>query len=109
MPLPPPPIPHPTDQQPGWSPDNNWIAFVSDRSGHNEIWLVHPNGTGLTQLTSSAAISQQPSWAADSQGVIFSSNRDGGYELYYQRISGGAAVRLTVSGGDNTQPASTGR
>jgi WD40 repeat protein len=36
---------------PVWSPDGSLIAFLSDRSGTTEVWIIHPDGTGLQQLT----------------------------------------------------------
>jgi Tol biopolymer transport system component len=30
---------------PAWSPDGNYIAFLSDRSGKWEIWVMRANGT----------------------------------------------------------------
>jgi serine/threonine protein kinase len=39
------------DIVPRWSPDGQWIAFLSDRSGKYEIWKVRPDGTGLAQMT----------------------------------------------------------
>ena len=60
------------------------MGIVSTRTGNNDIWIVHPNGTGLKQITSNSGDDQQPAWTADSSAVVFSSNRDGGYGLYYQ-------------------------
>jgi Tol biopolymer transport system component len=40
------------DDYPKWSPDANWIAFHSDRSGTPEIYLIKPDGGSLWQLTS---------------------------------------------------------
>ncbi len=38
-----------------WSPHWSWsldkIVFVSDRSGHPELWMIAPDGSGLRQLT----------------------------------------------------------
>jgi tricorn protease len=34
-----------------WSPDGRWIAFESERDGYRNIHLMHPDGSGLTQLT----------------------------------------------------------
>jgi WD40 repeat protein len=36
---------------PVWSPDGSMIAFLSNRSGAEEVWLIHSDGTGLEQLT----------------------------------------------------------
>src|SRR5216117_1120672 len=34
------------DSQPKFSPDGKWIAFLSDREGSDNIWIIHPDGTG---------------------------------------------------------------
>jgi Tol biopolymer transport system component len=39
------------------------IAFVSTRSGQSEIYVMKVNGTGVTQLTTTAAIDFSPAWA----------------------------------------------
>jgi TolB protein len=36
---------------PDWSPDGQWILFNCTRSVRDNLWLVHPNGTGLHRLT----------------------------------------------------------
>src|SRR5438477_9685342 len=35
------------DSQPRFSPDGQWIAFISDREGSENIWIMHPDGTGV--------------------------------------------------------------
>jgi serine/threonine protein kinase len=43
---------HPAyDRNPTFSPDGQWIAFMSNRSGKNQIWLIRPDGSGLRQAT----------------------------------------------------------
>jgi Tol biopolymer transport system component len=44
------PIDTPPAHSPEWSPDGRWIAFV-DGENQADIWIVHPDGTGLRQLT----------------------------------------------------------
>ncbi|RPJ43556.1 MAG: hypothetical protein EHM21_11340, partial [Chloroflexi bacterium] len=39
------------DTRPAWSPDGEWIAFLSDRTGKNEIHIMHVAGSRLTQVT----------------------------------------------------------
>ena len=40
------------DDGPDYSPDGQWIYFNSDRTGRMQIWRVHPDGSGLEQVTS---------------------------------------------------------
>lgn len=39
------------DRGPRWSPDSKQIYFYSDRSGRYEFWRIHPDGSGLQQVT----------------------------------------------------------
>jgi hypothetical protein len=39
------------DITPAWSPDGQWIAFASDRTGNFEINIVRPDGSALSQVT----------------------------------------------------------
>ena len=51
------------ESEPAWSPDGLWIAFASDRDGHSHLYMIHPDGTGLTQLTSGNSEDTTPAWA----------------------------------------------
>jgi len=42
------------DSQPRFSPDGQWIAFLSDREGSENIWIMHPDGTGVKQVSKDA-------------------------------------------------------
>jgi hypothetical protein len=48
--------------EPVWSPDGSLIAFDSYRGGNYDIYTIRPDGTGLTNLTNSAANERSPSW-----------------------------------------------
>lgn len=39
------------DITPIWSPDGEWIAFASDRTGNFEVNIVRPDGSSLNQVT----------------------------------------------------------
>ena len=51
---------------PVWSPDGNWIAFSRYLTPQNcsDVFLIHPDGTGLTQLTNGLGTKcyAAPSW-----------------------------------------------
>lgn len=60
------------DRYARWSPDGKQIAFISDRSGKYQLWLIDADGTNLRQLTfvkdRSASI---PAWSPDSKRISF--------------------------------------
>ncbi len=47
---------------PAWSPDGSQIVFASTRSGAPELWLAHPDGSNLRQLTDAGQFIRFPFW-----------------------------------------------
>ncbi|MEK7406378.1 MAG: DPP IV N-terminal domain-containing protein [Acidobacteriota bacterium] len=69
------------DLNPRWSPDGRRLAFISNRSGHFEIWTLNPNGTGLRQLTHLFGSNvYSAAWAPD--GARFACSFNGGAATY---------------------------
>jgi serine/threonine protein kinase len=55
---------HPAnDYDPAWSPDGNWIVFVSERDGNQDLYIMRSDGTGLTRLTNTPDREETPSWS----------------------------------------------
>lgn len=66
------------DAAPVWSPTGGEVAFVSDRSGSPQLYLMDPGGATETQLTFEACFASNPTWKPD------------GSELVYERLCPGA-------------------
>jgi tricorn protease len=66
------------DKWPSWSPDGSQVAFVSDMSGEEEIYLAPQDGSKpAEQITrGGTAMRYQPEWAPDGKRIAFS-DKDG--------------------------------
>ncbi len=60
------------DQNPRWSPNGKWIAFISDRSGREEIWIADERGRNLKQLSDADCDKGSFVWAPDSTSIAWS-------------------------------------
>ena len=63
-----------TDSAPDWSPDGQWLAFVSDRTGGSNIYLMRPDGSDLHPVQITRGADSDPSWSPDGQRLAFVSS-----------------------------------
>lgn len=100
---------------PDWSPDGSLIVFQSppeaNQGGEQNIFTIHPDGTGLTQLTahlSSEADGKQgtfhPSWSPDGSQIVFIHNpgTNGVGDLWVMNADGTDLHLLVATGLNET-------
>jgi Tol biopolymer transport system component len=77
------------------SPDGKWIAFDSNRSGNQDIWIMRKDGTDLRQFTKHSSHDWAPDWSPDGKKIVFHSFRRGNRDLFIMPVAGGATTPLT--------------
>ncbi len=64
------------DTMPRWSPDGSRIAFLSSRSGSNQIWTIPVAGGEATKLTDLPEAATYVAWSPDGSKIAFVSKSD---------------------------------
>ena len=59
-----------TQAEPVWSPNGEWIAFVTWEADGGKLYKVRPNGNSLTQLNQEDGVYQQPVWNNDGTRIV---------------------------------------
>ena len=80
-----------------WSPDGNSIAFISNMSGRNNLWLVPAEGGWPVQLTVSDQRQTAPAWSPDGKWIAYQSDYDGDeqWDIFLVSPKTGKVVNLT--------------
>jgi Tol biopolymer transport system component len=88
-----------SDDHPRYSPDGTRIAFVSRRSGADEIWVCEDDGASPVRLTSMGGpLVIGPQWSPDGKRIAFfaATGEAGKYVVYTIDAEGGQPTRLTT-------------
>lgn len=78
------------------------LAFVSNSSGHKEIYVCDYDGHNAKRITSDKSIALLPGWSPDGKRLLYNSYKDGGPKLYIKAIDSGAVKMLSGRSGLNT-------
>jgi dipeptidyl aminopeptidase/acylaminoacyl peptidase len=83
--------------RPTWSPDGKQIAFISNMSGRNNLWLVPAEGGWPVQLTVSDQRQTAPAWSPDGKWIAYQSDYDGDerWDIFLVSPKTGKVVNLT--------------
>jgi tricorn protease len=90
------------EQEPRWSPDGKWIAFVSDRTGRQEVWISDELGKTQKPLSDADCDKSSLVWAPDSKSLLWS-----GSDHQLRRVelaTGKTEVIASAEAGNITSP-----
>jgi serine/threonine protein kinase/Tol biopolymer transport system component len=88
------------DRQPTYSPDGQWVAFSSNRSGNLDIWARSLRTEELRRLTDHVADDWDPAFTRDGRQLIWTSRRGGNFEIWMANADGTGAHQVTHDGFD---------
>ncbi len=89
----------------GNAPAAGRIAFVSERDGNREIYVMNTDGSDQTNLTDDPADDGVPVWSPDGSRIAFVSDRDGNREAYVMNADGSGQTNLTDNPAVDGSPA----
>lgn len=82
------------------------IAFVSNRTGNSDIYVMDATGRNQRNLSQSSADDEDPTWSPDGLRVAFTTGRDGNQEIYAVNYQTRTSENLTQMPDSNeTAPA----
>jgi len=64
------------------SPKGDRIAFVSNRTGADDLYVISAKGKGETRLTQSPEAETGVQWSADSREIVYSTTEDDASRIY---------------------------
>jgi tricorn protease len=92
-------VSHPaTEGRPLWSPDGTRLAFISNRTGNGDVYVLTLASGALTRITFDDVNDQLDAWSRDGRSLYFSStSRDVGAMSDVWRVSAEGGTPLQVA------------
>ena len=88
------------DHSPALSILGDKVAFVSDREGNSEVYVLEITGGDPSNVSNDPSEDLDPSWSTGGN-LLFSSNRDGNFDIYLKDVVGEGLLSITDVGRDD--------
>lgn len=84
---------------PRWNPrTGREIAFISDRGGSPQIYVMDATGANQRALLSRGGHSDSPSWSPDGRYIAFTWGGAGSFQIFIADVATGQLLQLTSEG-----------
>lgn len=76
------------------APSSGQIAFISDRGGQVDLWLMNADGSGAQRLTDNPAQEMFPAWSPDRSKIAYTSANGDVANLWIIEVANGRSVEV---------------
>lgn len=84
---------------PRWNPrTGREIAFISNRGGSPQIYVMDSSGANQRPLISRGGHSDSPSWSPDGRYIAFTYGGAGSFQIFVADVASGQLLQLTSQG-----------
>jgi TolB protein len=93
------------NSSPSWSPDGKQLAFVSNRGGTPQIYIMGADGSNARRITFQGNYNQTPDWSPRGDLIAFTARDErAAFDLFAVNVDTGKVTRLTQDQGNNEEP-----
>jgi TolB protein len=93
------------NSSPSWSPDGKRLAFVSNRGGSPQVYVMNADGSGVRRLTFQGNYNQTPDWSPRGDLIAFTARDErNAFDLFTVNVENGKVTRLTQDQANNEEP-----
>lgn len=93
------------EYDPVWAPNGQWVVYVANHPGNDEIFLMRPDGSDKRRLTwNEWEWDKRPTWSPESGQIAFYSNRTGQRQIWVMTYDGTNQRNISNNGYDDWDP-----
>lgn len=89
---------------PAWSPDGDYLAYVSFEAGHAEVFVQEVATGRRRPLAPDRTSASAPAWSPDGRSLAVARDVNANSEIYVYSVDGGAPRRVTNHSATDTEP-----